>query len=166
MHWLPPEQQPTQFVVVSQKQAPVATVHLRPAPQLAHASPPVPHLASVRAAVMQVLPSQQPLGHEVGLQTHAKPEHRWVAAHAAHVAPPAPHWLFVAPELQLKPPIEQQPAQPEAGSHTQLAVRPRPEQRRPGPHAGPDPQRQLPTFAETPQRLVCELVTQSLHTAP
>jgi len=90
--------------------------------QPVQAPPPVPQLCSDGA--LQVVPAQQPFGHELWSHTHAPPTQRWPLAHAwppgphthapptqrsavaglhaAHTAPPAPH----APadgELQLLP---------------------------------------------------------------
>ena len=44
------------------------------APQLWQGAPPLPHAALV-PPVWQTFPAQQPVGHEVGLQTHAPPWH-------------------------------------------------------------------------------------------
>ncbi len=56
-----------------------------------HAAPPTPHaVGSVPAE--QMAPSQHPVGHDVASQTHAPPEHRCPAPHAAllpHVHAPA-----------------------------------------------------------------------------
>jgi hypothetical protein len=44
-----------------------------------------------------VLPTQQPLGHELESQTHAPAsvEQSWFAPHAAQLAPPVPHEVGV-----------------------------------------------------------------------
>jgi hypothetical protein len=48
---------------------------------------------------MQTVPLQHPFGHEVASQTHwpVLVLHSWPAAHAAHVAPAAPHDAFDSP---------------------------------------------------------------------
>jgi hypothetical protein len=93
--------------------------------QEVQAAPPAPQRASERET--QVAPSQQPLGHDVALQTHLPAEQRWpaphagpapqehvppdeqpsarVASHPTQAAPPLPHvvsdgGLQVAPEQQ------------------------------------------------------------------
>ncbi len=55
-----------------------------PGSQVMHAAPVAPHLDS--DGETQVAPSQQPLGHEAGLQTHLPPTHLCAAPHSA--APP------------------------------------------------------------------------------
>lgn len=66
-------------------QVPVAEHRSETAPQLTQALPVMPQLPT--AAVLQVVPLQQPLRHESASQMHAPPTQRWPAAHAA----PAPH---------------------------------------------------------------------------
>jgi hypothetical protein len=84
------------------------------APQLVHAPPFVPQVEDEGA--LQVVPLQQPLGHDVELQTQAPPTHCWPAAQAGllpqrhaplveqllapmpqltHAAPAGPHWEVV-----------------------------------------------------------------------
>jgi hypothetical protein len=99
-----PAQQPLRHESASQMQMPAAqrwpALHAAPAPhaqvpdevqlsatpgsQVMHAAPAAPHLDSDRET--QVAPSQQPLGHEAGLQTHLPPTHLCAAPHSA--APP------------------------------------------------------------------------------
>ena len=100
--------------------------HEVPAPHDAHAAPPAPHDIAVSPA-RHVAPLQQP-AHEAASHTHAPPEHRCPAEHAArppHVqfpaalqpsdrrshatqaAPGAPHAVAVGGETQVAP--EQQP---------------------------------------------------------
>jgi hypothetical protein len=72
----------------------VPAEHVCPvAPQSTHAAPFVPQVAV--PVVLQVLPSQQPVGQLVGSHTHAPPRQRCPAAHAA----PVPH--AHAPLVQL-----------------------------------------------------------------
>ena len=80
-----PEQQPPgQFVVLQSLQTPPAQI--RPA-QSWQAAPPAPH-ALLAVPVRQVVPEQQPLGHDVRSQTHAPLTQRWPVPHGA----PVPHW--------------------------------------------------------------------------
>ena len=59
--------------------------------QAAHALPPVPQVA-VAGVRHWPLESQQPFGHEDGVQTHAPCAlQAWLAAHATHCLPLAPH---------------------------------------------------------------------------
>lgn len=69
------------------RQLPVAEQLSERASQAAQVAPPVPQLPSER--VRQVLPLQQPLGHEVASQTHPVSVQRWPATQAA--APPQVH---------------------------------------------------------------------------
>jgi hypothetical protein len=68
-----------------------------PMPQLVQAPPPVPH--ALVEPTLQTLPLQQPVGHEVALQTHAPPTHAWPDTH-------------IAPLPQAQPPIDEQPSAP------------------------------------------------------
>lgn len=124
----PPEQQPVEHEVPSQMQAPALhrwpVPHAAPTPQPqtpltqlslcesqgAHIAPLAPHALALR--VVQVVPEQQPDGHDVASQTQLPIEQRWPAEHAAWV--PHMHWPAVqrsAPVaeqvLQLTPPAPQ-----------------------------------------------------------
>jgi hypothetical protein len=71
--------------------------HACPDAQAAQAAPAVPHpFADCRPKATQVLPLQQPFGHEVASHTHwpLLLLHSRLAPHAAHVAPPVPHDEF------------------------------------------------------------------------
>lgn len=123
--------------------------------QALHAAPPPPHTAAVSDENgTQVLPRQQPPGHEVALQTHAPAASQtWPLPHAA----PAPQWqtppvqaLPEVPQLaQVAPPVPhapavgvthapalQHPVGQEVASQTQLP----PKHRSPAPQAAPLPQ--------------------------
>jgi hypothetical protein len=67
--------------------------HVCPGAHAAHAPPALPHeLADWEPNATQVLPLQQPFGHEVASHTHwpLLLLHSRLALHAAHVAPPVP----------------------------------------------------------------------------
>jgi hypothetical protein len=74
------------------------------ASQLPHVPPPVPQLALL--GVLQVLPAQQPVAHDVASHTQAPPTQRWPTLHAA----PTPHWQ--PPAAQLSARVVSQVAQP------------------------------------------------------
>jgi hypothetical protein len=79
-----PEQQPLgQLVVLQSLQTPPAQI--RPA-QSWQAAPPAPH-ALLAVPVRQVVPEQQPLGHDVRSHTHAPLTQRWPMPQGA----PVPH---------------------------------------------------------------------------
>lgn len=98
-----------------------------------HDEPAVPH--DPKAAVVQVWPEQQPVGHDVASHTHCPPRHRCPLPHAAwppqvqapavqpsatllsqtvHAAPPVPH-ATAEGVVQAVP--EQHPVEHEEGSH-------------------------------------------------
>jgi hypothetical protein len=80
-----------------QTHCPVVVLHCCPDPHDEHAAPPAPHDAFVSEAYgTQLLPLQQPFGHEVASQTHCPLVvlHSCPDEHAAHAAPPAPHEEF------------------------------------------------------------------------
>ena len=158
---LDPEQQPPgQVVGLQSAQAPPA--QMRPA-QSWHAAPPLPQLAPVVPG-RQVVPAQQPLGHEVRSHTHAPARQRWPAPHGT----PAPHWhapvaeqrsalpavqawqaLPLAPQLStvvgvLQTVPAQQPLAHENASHTQAPAT----QRWPLAHAALAPHAQLPAAVQ------------------
>ncbi len=92
-----PLQQPAGHDVDVQTHCPVVVLHCCPVPHDAHAAPPAPHEEFVSEAYStQVLPLQQPFGHEVALHTHCPllVLHIWPVAHAAHAAPPEPQEVF------------------------------------------------------------------------
>lgn len=131
-----PEQQPlAQLVALQLAHAPLA--HVPPAPQLAHAVPPVPHAVALLPA-RQLVPLQQP-SHEVASHTQAPPTQCWPAAHAGPLpqrqAPVASHVLEIrgsqtrhcapgAPHDAAERVVHVEPAQHPVGhdvaSHTQL----------------------------------------------
>ena len=90
VHW-PFAQQPLQLML-PQLQAP--PVHVCPEAHVPQALPPDPHAVvdCADCATQRPWASQQPLGHDVGLQTQAPAgPHAWPEAQAAHVAPAVPH---------------------------------------------------------------------------
>jgi hypothetical protein len=94
----PPLQQPFGQVLVSHEQVPLVRSQ-RPLLHEAHWVPPVPQLeADSDAYDLHEEPLQQPLGHDVELQTHCPVLvlHTWPDAHDEHVAPPEPHEEFVS----------------------------------------------------------------------
>jgi hypothetical protein len=94
-----PAQQPVGHDAASHTQTPVVVLHSWPAPHAAQAAPARPHEAlDSDAKGTQVLPLQQPLGHDVASHTHWPLLHSWPAAHAEHVAPAKPHEPFDSPE--------------------------------------------------------------------
>jgi hypothetical protein len=88
-----PAQQPLGHEAASQTQRPVDVSHSWPAPQDAQLAPAVPQDAlDSDAHGTQVLPRQQPLGHDVASQTHCPlPLQSWPDAHVRQAAPAAPH---------------------------------------------------------------------------
>ena len=83
-------------------------LQLWPVAQAVQVLPPVPQVAF--AAVRHWPPaSQQPLGQDAALQTHAPCAlHAWFAPHATHCPPFAPH---AAADAVMQTPFAQQPAQ-------------------------------------------------------
>lgn len=67
----------------------------------------------------QELPLQQPLGHDVALQTQA-PEllHCWPVVHPLHAAPPTPH--VAVPDVWHMPLLSQQPFGQEVASQMHI----------------------------------------------
>ena len=106
-----PLQQPPAHEVASQTHCPVVLLHSCPEAHAPHDAPPAPHeVFDSEAYASQVLPLQQPFGHEVPLHTHCPlPLHCWVGAHAAHAAPPAPHDAFDSLANSSHVPALQQP---------------------------------------------------------
>jgi hypothetical protein len=130
-HWLP-LQQPLEHDVASQTHWPVVLSHSWPVAHDPHATPAAPHeVFDSDAYASHVVPLQQPIGHEVGSQTHCPPEHSWPAAHTPHVAPPLPHSVFDSLMMPWQaPPEVQQPVQvPPPHVHAPLV------QASPAPHA-------------------------------
>lgn len=140
-----------------------------------HVAPPLPQAAALCPAVeRQVLPLQQPFGHELALQTQVPPEQVWPAPQAGpapqrqtpelqvlvdpeqgpHAAPPVPQlealWLPKATHT----PALQQPLGHEVESHTQVP----PRHRCPLAHAAPAPHWQVPRVAEQRSAVAPQLV--------
>jgi len=89
MHW-PLAQQPAQLML-PQLHPPLLQVC--PEAQVPQALPPEPHAAvdCADCATHRPCESQQPFGHDVGLQTQVPAgPHAWPVAHAAHAAPAVP----------------------------------------------------------------------------
>ncbi len=71
-------------------------LHVWPLPQATQATPPVPHVPLL-AVSHWPLALQHPFGQEAASQTHWPCAlHCWLAAHAVHVPPLAPHCAFEA----------------------------------------------------------------------
>jgi hypothetical protein len=106
-----PLQQPAGHELASQTHWPLVLLHSCPAAHAPHDAPPTPHAALVSEPYgTQVLPLQQPLGHEVASQMHwPAPLHSWVAAHGAHAAPALPHDVFDSLLSASQVPALQQP---------------------------------------------------------
>jgi hypothetical protein len=102
----------------------------------AHAAPSLPHTASVVAGVVQVVPAQQPPGHDAASQTQAPPEHSWPAAQAG----PLPHEQSPAAEQLSAVPAEQatQPSPPKPHADSDRALQVGPEQQ-PAGHVAAHP---------------------------
>ncbi len=89
-------QQPLGHEVASQTHCPVASLHSWPVAHAPHVAPPVPHepfdSLAYASHVPVTPPLQQPLGQVLASQAHSPlvVSHR-LLAHAAQVAPPAPH---------------------------------------------------------------------------
>ena len=104
----------------------------------AHAAPPVPQYDS--DPLLHVVPSQQPVAHDVASHTHVPFTHRWPAAqeglpphmhwppaqlsalwasHAAHAAPPVPQYDS-DPLLHVVP--SQHPVAHDVASHTHVPL--------------------------------------------
>jgi hypothetical protein len=121
-HW-PLAQQPLQLMV-PQLQAPA--VHVWPVAHIPHELPPEPQAFSDcdDCATHCPLASQQPFGHEVGLQTHvpAAP-HVCPDAHGPQLAPAVPHAFADWPAYRRHVPLVwQQPLGHEAGAQVHLPV--------------------------------------------
>jgi hypothetical protein len=101
-------QQPLGHDVESQVQTWVCELHSVPAPHATHLLPLVPQtlLLSLPHGT-QVLPLQQPLGHDVESQTHDTPLHSVPVGQLTHAAPEVPHAVFAS--LVMHWLFEQQP---------------------------------------------------------
>ncbi len=78
--------------------------HESPEPQAAQASPPVPQYWFVSPVWHVLLPSQQPVLHEIESQTHWRfPLHSWPVLHVAQVLPPVPQFADVLPVSHVVP---------------------------------------------------------------
>jgi len=95
-------------------QAPFAQVSALVASQEEQAPPPIPQVA--REGALQVVPAQQPAGHDVASHTQAPALQRWPEEHAAHATPLTPQVRFDE-TLQTFP--LQQPVGHEVESQTQ-----------------------------------------------
>ena len=94
-----PLQQPAVQDVALQTHWPLVVSHAWPEAHAAHAAPPAPQPPLVSlASFTHESPSQQPSGHEAGLQTHLPwaVSHVWPAAHATQAAPTAPQAVGVS----------------------------------------------------------------------
>lgn len=112
-------QQPFGQVVASQEQVPLVVSH-SPFVHLVHMLPVLPHsFADSEPSGMQVVPLQQPPGHDVASQTQEPATHSWPVPHPTHAAPLVPHSLLdgVMQTLPL-----QQPLAHEVASHTHCPV--------------------------------------------
>lgn len=110
-----PEQQPPgQFVVLQLLQTPPE--QMRPA-QSWQAAPPLPH-ALLAVPATQVVPEQQPLGHDVRSQTHAPLTQRWPVPQGAAV----PHWHVPVVEQVSEPAPQLMQALPETPQLAGAAV--------------------------------------------
>ncbi len=98
---------------------------------------------------MHVSPAQQPSGQDVGLHTHAPPEHIWPVVHAA--APPHVH-LPAAEQASPEMPQSMQPAPPAPQDETLSAVV------QAEPVQQPDAQFPAPHSPQAPPRQDCGLV--------
>ena len=87
-----------------------------------HAAPPAPHCeGDSEEKGTHVLPLQQPLGHELALQTHwpVVVLHVWPALQAPHAAPAAPQELLDSEAYASQVPLDvQQPLGQEVASQT------------------------------------------------
>ena len=107
-------QQPAGHDVASQTHTPVLLLHSSPEEHAAHAAPPVPQeVFDSDAYGSQLLPLQQPAGHDVASQTHEPVVllHSWPDAQAAHAAPLAPQEVFDSLDRASQVPALQQPVQ-------------------------------------------------------
>jgi hypothetical protein len=120
----------------------------------------VPHADELGA--VHVDPAQQPLGHEIGSQTQAPPEHRCPAPHAgppSHRQTPPTHESAVEPQAtHAAPPVPHadalgavhvDPAQQPLGHDVASQTQTPPEHRCPAPHAGPPPHSHIPFTHES-----------------
>jgi hypothetical protein len=137
-------------------QAPAAQPSAFSASHALQAAPDAPQV--VVESVLQMLPEQQPLAHEVAPHTHAPPTHRCPAPHEGPVpqahAPPLQVSALVASQVAQPPPAvphaltvgavhtlpAQQPLGHEVASHTHAP----PTHRCPAPHGAPAPHTHAP----------------------
>ena len=146
-----------QTAPLPQRQPPVAEQLSERASQAKQVAPAVPQLASER--VTQVVPLQQPLGHEVASHTQPLVVQRWPAAQAAPAphehAPVALHRLAVllsqathaaplAPQVASAGALHTAPLQQPVGHEVASQTQAPPVQRWPLAQGGPPPQRQAP----------------------
>ena len=137
-----------------------------------HEPPAVPQVAMV--AGRQVLPSQQPSGHDAAVQLQTPPTHSWWSAHGGL----APQWQvppvqvsdWMPQSTQALPALPQvaapavshcPPAQQPVGHETLSQTHRVPRQRWPATHAAPPPQAQAP-----PMQSSARFGSQGAHAAP
>lgn len=125
-------------------------------PHATHDAPAVPHAIAVPGE-MHVVPEQQPLGHELGVQPLHTPAEHVPTPHEVQAAPPVPHAPGLVPGTHVVP--WQQPLGHEVGSHVHAP----PTHRCPVTHAGPAPHAH-PPLAEQPSP--SPLLAQSTHVVP
>ncbi len=124
---VPPLQQPPGQVFESHEQVPLV-LSQRPFVQLPQAAPPTPHcVLDCEAYGTQVLPLQQPFGHEVASHTHPEEllEHSSLVEQAPHTAPATPHDALVceAYATHVPPTVAvQHPLGHDVASHTHWPV--------------------------------------------
>ena len=122
VHW-PLAQQPLQLML-PQLQAPLLQVW--PDAHMPQALPAEPHAVvdCADSATHRPCESQQPFGHEVGLQTQRPAvSQAWPVAHAAQAAPAVPQAAAAWPALGTQVPFDwQQPFGQDAGVQAHLPV--------------------------------------------
>lgn len=174
-----PEQQPVAHMALVQ---PLQTPALQvcPAGQGWQLPPPAPHDWALVPGMHVPSAAQQPLGHDRMSHTQPLPMHRWPGRQAAPVpqrqapaveqlsARSRSHATQVEPMFPQAPRARssqrlpaQQPLGQEPASHTHCPAA----QRCPPPHAGPAPQRQVPS-GEQPSALVASQVWQAPPPTP
>lgn len=148
------------------RHAPVAEQLSERASQATQVEPALPHAASDR--VEQVVPAQQPLGHDVASQVQSPLTQRWPPLHAPPVpqpqAPAAVHLSDreasqtmqappLAPHVATPATLQTAPLQHPFGHDVASQIHVPPWQRWPVWHAGPPAQWQVPSTAQVSARL-------------
>jgi hypothetical protein len=132
-------QHPPGQEVASQTQVPLVLLHSWPALHVPQVAPPAPHWLLVSLPYgTQVLPLQQPFGHECASQTHAPLVvlHSWPVAQLEHAEPAAPHMLLVSlPSGSQLTPLQQPEHTVPSHVHAPLVEQVCPEPH--APHAAP-----------------------------